>query len=77
VAVVEDASGRGTQVPAAQLAAGDEVTEVDTPDGPWYRVLRVDRVNGRVLVDDGSDVGVEVAVGEWGAVVLRRRPPAH
>jgi hypothetical protein len=72
---VVDTEGVAPQVVSARdVVARDEVTEVDTPDGPWYRVLRVDRPGGRVLVDDGSDMSVEVDVHDWAAVVLRRRP---
>lgn len=59
-------------VRAAEVRVGDEVTEVDTPGGPWYRVLRVDEARGSLLLDDGEMLGVEVDVGDWGSVVLRR-----
>ncbi|MCU1622075.1 MAG: hypothetical protein JWL79_920 [Frankiales bacterium] len=70
-----DTEGFVPQVASARdIVAGDELTEVDTPDGPWYGVLRVDKPGGRVLVDDGSGMGVEVDVHDWAAAVLRRRP---
>ena len=63
-------------VSARQVRAGDEVTEVDTPGGPWYRVLRVNEAGGSLLVGDGDGdaVGVEVDVGDWNSAVLRRAP---
>ena len=64
--------GRPEVVRAVEVRTGDEVTEVDTPAGPWYRVLGVDRARGSLLVDDGEAPGVEVDVGDWGSTLLRR-----
>ncbi len=62
---------------ARELRPGDEVTEIGTPDGPWYRVLRVDAAGGGLLVDDDDEaVGVEVEVEDWASSVLRRRRAA-
>lgn len=57
---------------ARDLTVGDEITELDTPGGPWLRVLRVDRERGVLLIDDAALDPVELAVDDWDATVLRR-----
>ena len=58
---------------AAALRPGDEVTETETPAGPWYVVMHVDPERRVVTVDDGQGLLVTVlwpTVG--GGLVLRR-----
>lgn len=41
-------------ITASEIQVGDFITEIDTPKGPWYKVLRI-HANGRIIVetDDG------------------------
>ena len=50
---------------------GDEVTELDTPDGSWCRVVAVEPGTGTVAVEVATALHVVVAVGSWktGAVL--------
>jgi len=55
---------------------GDEISEVDSPGGPWYRVLAVEPGTGTVTVGAEPGLVVVVAVGRWETdAVLRRVPP--
>lgn len=45
---------------ATALSPGDVITEVDTPTGPWYTVLTVDR--GLITVDGSTDADHPLAV---------------
>jgi hypothetical protein len=68
--------GEGVVVLAAKLLPGDEITEIDSPQGPWYRVLLIDptslTLDGR-LPGDEEPLVVSVPLGASGAV-LRRSP---
>lgn len=43
-----------TVINATAVSAGQEITEVGTPDGPWYRVAKVNK-KSLVLFLDSSD----------------------
>ena len=62
-------------VTASDLLPGDVITEIDTPDGPWMRVVEVVRDRRVLLVAvEDLDEPVEVPVGRWTDSVLRRSP---
>jgi hypothetical protein len=60
-------------VPVSALRVGDYITEVDTPDGPWYPVVYLDLEQATLTV--GADE-VDLLIDEPAAVVLRRCAPA-
>lgn len=55
-------------VRVASLLPGDLITETDTPEGPWYRVARVDLRDGVLFVEE--DIPVFIDAPDAG--VLRR-----
>ncbi len=76
---------QGVSKPAAQVVevvgvravrVGDRISEVGSPDGPWYRVLRVDErsvtIDGRATAEE-PELAVTLEYSAT-AQVLRRRP---
>lgn len=59
-------------VPASALLRGDQVTETDTPAGPWYVIDGVDLGRGVLTVDDGQGLLVQVPMPSGAGLVLRR-----
>lgn len=59
---------KSSLVAVGTLVSGDLVTEVDTPGGPWYRVVAYDNDRGVLTLDEGVDVPVDAST----ARVLRR-----
>jgi hypothetical protein len=68
--------GEGIVVLVAELLPGDEITEIDSPQGPWYRVLMIDltslTLDGRLPGDEEPLVISLPLVGS--STVLRRKP---
>lgn len=62
-----DGNMNASQVAVENLQQGDLVTEVDTPGGPWYRVVTYDKCRRVLIVDEG----IEVPVVESTSCVLR------
>jgi hypothetical protein len=57
--------------PVKDVVPGDEITEVGTPEGPFYRVHYVDWRVPALIVEEG----VEVPFGSWDDSLLRRAEP--
>ena len=55
--------GMADLVRVRDLLPGDEVTELDTPGGPWFRVVAVEAGPGTVTVEAGPGLVVVVSVG--------------
>ena len=41
-----------------ELQAGDVITELDSPDGPWYTVRRYDPARRELIIDDEIPIPV-------------------
>lgn len=68
----------GVPLAATYLTAGDRITEVDTPDGPFYTVVEIDRDAGVLVVDPGDGLGpVPLAVDMTGVVLKEPGSPAR
>lgn len=64
--------------PVRCVRAGDVITELDTPDGPWYAVVAVDPMRHLPTVqDDGYDVELPVENWDTDGVLRRPRAAAH
>ena len=67
--------GMADRVRVADVMPGDEVAELDTPAGPWFRVVAVEAGTGTVTVEVEPGLTVVVAVGCWETVAVLRRVP--
>ena len=55
---------------STDVKVGDQITELDTPQGPWYAVLKV---NAKSLVVETASLG-ELADGESYPTTIRIAP---
>jgi hypothetical protein len=66
--------GAGVVTRVVDLMPGDMITEVDTPAGPWYEVVRRDEhsltVDGRLATDE-PQLLVSLSYSPSGAVLRR------
>lgn len=70
----------GVPLPARFLLAGDLVTETDTPEGPFYEVIEVDKRASVLVLDVGDEDGLPVALAvdmEAAVWIKPSGPPAH
>lgn len=66
---------RGEVVSIAEVSVGDWISEVGSPDGPWYQVLGVDErsltIDGRVTAEEPK---LPVTLGYSDTAHVLRRP---
>ena len=67
--------GMADLVRVGMLLPGDEITELASPGGPWYRVVAVESGTGTVTVEAEPSLTVVVAVGCWATDAVLRRVP--